>query len=327
MKPAVALLCPAAFCCCLPHMTTALITHPDFYGHVTPAGHPEQVARLSAVLGALEGMDLRRVNAPMAAEEDLLRVHPKAHLDALRRAAPERGLRALEEDTYMSVGSLSAAWRAAGALIRGVDLVVSGEVANAFAAVRPPGHHAERETAMGFCLFGNVAAAAKHALDHHGLKRVAIIDFDVHHGNGTQDLVEDDPRILFCSTHEMPLYPGTGDPSETGPHDTIVNVALRVGTDGDELLAALERQVFPRVEAFRPELILVSAGFDAHMDDPLAGLALEAEDFARITSRICDLADALCGRRVVSALEGGYDLEALAASAAAHVRILEERGR
>ena len=174
---------------------------------------------------------------------------------------------------------------------------------------------------------GNVAAAAKHALDHHGLSRVAIIDFDVHHGNGTQDLVEDDPRILFCSTHEMPLYPGTGDPADTGPHDTVVNVALRAGTDGAGMLAALEERVFPRVVAHGPELILVSAGFDAHRADPLAGLMLETEDFARVTARICDLAEDLCARRVVSALEGGYDLGALADCAAAHVSILEERGR
>ena len=308
-------------------MTTALLTHPDGFNHATPPGHPEQVARLDAVLGALEDMDLMRLKAPLAAEADLLRVHPKPYLDGLRDDAPEHGRRQLDEDTWLSPGSLGAAWRGAGAAIRAVDLVLSGEAANAFCAMRPPGHHAERETAMGFCLIGNVAAAAKHALDHHGLSRVAIIDFDVHHGNGTQDLVEDDPRILFCSTHEMPLYPGTGDPSETGPHGTIVNVALRAGCDGAGMLAALEDKVFPRVAAHAPELILVSAGFDAHRDDPLAGLMLEAEDYAKITARICDLADDLCSGRVVSALEGGYDLEALGACVAAHVRILEERGR
>ncbi|MGR3632798.1 MAG: histone deacetylase family protein [Limimaricola soesokkakensis] len=308
-------------------MTTALITHPDGFNHSMPPGHPEQVARLDAVLGALEGVNLLRLKAPMAAEADLLRVHPKAYLDGLHEDVPEHGRRQLDADTWLSPGSLGAAWRAAGAAIRAVDAVLGGEVANAFCAMRPPGHHAETETAMGFCLLGNVAAAAKHALDHHGLSRVAIIDFDVHHGNGTQDLVEDDPRILFCSTHEMPLYPGTGDPSDTGPHDTVVNVALRAGCDGAGMLAALEEKVFPRVVAHRPELILVSAGFDAHRDDPLAGLMLEAEDFAKVTARICDLAADLCSGRVVSALEGGYDLEALGACAAAHVRILEERGR
>ena len=312
---------------CLPVMTTALLTHPDGFDHATPPGHPEQVARLDAVLGALEAFDLMRVKAPLAAEADLLRVHPGSYLDALRRDLPEQGVHQLDADTWLSPGSLGAAWRGAGAAIRAVDLVLSGEAANAFCAMRPPGHHAERETAMGFCLLGNVAAAAKHALDHHGLSRVAIIDFDVHHGNGTQDLVEDDPRILFCSTHEMPLYPGTGDPSDTGPHDTVVNVALRAGTDGAGLLAALEEKVFPRVVAHGPELILVSAGFDAHRADPLAGLMLETGDFAKVTARICDLAEDLCARRVVSALEGGYDLEALGACVAAHVRILEERGR
>ena len=308
-------------------MTTALLTHPDGFDHDTPPGHPEQVARLDAVLGALETMDLLRIKAPLAAEADLLRVHPKSYLDDLRADTPEHGRRQIDADTWLSPGSLGAAWRAAGAAIRAVDLVLTGEAANAFCAMRPPGHHAERETAMGFCLLGNVAAAAKHALDHHGLSRVAIIDFDVHHGNGTQDLVEDDPRILFCSTHEMPLYPGTGDPSDTGPHGTVVNVALPAGTDGPGLLAVLEDKVFPRVAAHRPELILVSAGFDAHRADPLAGLMLEAADFAAITARICDLAETFCAGRVVSALEGGYDLGALADCAAAHVSILEERGR
>ena len=307
-------------------MTTALISHPDCFGHVTPPGHPEQVARLDAVLGALEGMDLVRVSAPLAAEDDLLRVHPKAHLDALARAVPDKGWRSLDADTHLMNGSLAAAWRAAGAVIKGVDLVLSGEVANAFAAVRPPGHHAEAETAMGFCFFGSVAAAAKHALDHHGLKRVAIIDFDVHHGNGTQALVEDDPRILFCSTHQMPLYPGTGDPGDDGPHGTVLNVAFPEGASRPSFEKALTSDILPRVEAFAPELILISAGFDAHSADPLAGLQLTDADFGWITGRICDCADRVCAGRVVSALEGGYDLTALAASVAAHVSTLKERG-
>ncbi len=180
---------------------------------------------------------------------------------------------------------------------------------------------------MGFCLFGNVAIAAKYALDHHGLKRVAIVDFDVHHGNGTQDLVHEDPRILFVSSHEMPLYPGTGDPSDTGDHDTVLNIALRQGTDGPSFRKIYEDVVFPRVEAFRPELLIVSAGFDAHRADPLAGLMLRTSDFAWVTGRLCDLADKHCAGRVVSALEGGYDLDALADSAAAHVKVLEERSR
>jgi acetoin utilization deacetylase AcuC-like enzyme len=307
-------------------MTTALIFHDDCYGHVTPPGHPEQVARLDAVLAALEGMDLLRVKAPLAAQDDLLRAHPQAHLDALYAAAPETGWRALDADTHMSPGTLAAAYRAAGAVVRAVDLVMAGDAANAFAAVRPPGHHAERETPMGFCFFGNVAVGAKYALDHHGLARVAIVDFDVHHGNGTQDLVEDDPRILFCSTHQSPLYPGTGAAHETGVGN-VLNVPLRGGTGSKAFRDVMERVLLPRVDAFAPELILISAGFDAHCDDPLAGLELTEDDFAWVTARLCDLADSHCHGRVVSALEGGYDLPALGASAAAHVRILEERGR
>lgn len=307
-------------------MTTALISHDDCYAHVTPPGHPEQVARLDAVLHALEGVDLLRVKAPLAAEDDLLRAHPKAHIDALRAAAPDTGWRSLDADTHMSVGTLQAAYRGAGAVVRAVDMVLAGEVANAFAAIRPPGHHAEREVAMGFCFFGNVAIAAKYALDHHGLSRVAIVDFDVHHGNGTQDLVEDDARILFCSTHQSPLYPGTGAADETGVGN-VLNVPLPEGTGSKTFRDVMERIVLPRVDRFKPELLIISAGFDAHTDDPLAGMNLTVDDFAWVTQRLCDLADTHCQGRVVSALEGGYDLAALGASAAAHVKVLEERGR
>ena len=307
-------------------MTTALITHPDCYDHVTPPGHPEQVARLDAVLGALEGMDLLRIKAPLAADDDILRAHPKAHLDAIRDAAPDSGWRSLDADTHMSVGTLKAAFRAVGAVVRAVDLVMAGEAQNAFAAVRPPGHHAERETPMGFCFFGNVAIAAKYALDHHGLTRVGIVDFDVHHGNGTQDLVEDDTRILFCSTHQSPLYPGTGAAHETGVGN-VLNVPLPEGTGSKAFRDVMERVVLPRVDAFSPQLLLISAGFDAHKADPLAGMMLETADFAWVTERLCDLADKHCQGRVVSALEGGYDLDALGAAAAAHVKVLKERGR
>jgi acetoin utilization deacetylase AcuC-like enzyme len=307
-------------------MVTALITHKAFYDHITPQGHPEQVARLDAVLGALGGMDLLRVNAPLAADDDLLRAHPKGHVDAIKAAAPSEGWRSLDADTHMSIGTLEAAYRAVGGVIKAVDLVMAGEAGNAFAAVRPPGHHAERETAMGFCFFGSVAVAAKHALEFHGLKRVAILDFDVHHGNGTQDLVEDDARILFCSSHQMPLYPGTGAAHETGVGN-VVNVPLPDGCGSSKFRAAWEREVFPRVEAFKPELLLISAGFDAHADDPLAGMMLHEDDFAWITGKLCDLADKHCSGRVVSALEGGYDLEALGRSARAHVDILKERAR
>jgi acetoin utilization deacetylase AcuC-like enzyme len=307
-------------------MVTALITHKAFYDHITPQGHPEQVARLDAVLGALGGMDLLRVNAPLAADDDLLRAHPKGHVDTIKAAAPSEGWRSLDADTHMSIGTLEAAYRAVGGVIKAVDLVMAGEAGNAFAAVRPPGHHAERETAMGFCFFGSVAVAAKHALEFHGLKRVAILDFDVHHGNGTQDLVEDDARILFCSSHQMPLYPDTGAAHETGVGN-VMNVPLPDGCGSAKFRAAWEREVFPRVDAFKPELLLISAGFDAHADDPLAGMMLHEDDFAWITGKLCDLADKHCSGRVVSALEGGYDLEALGRSARAHVDVLEERAR
>ena len=306
-------------------MTTALITHPDCLGHETPPGHPEQVARLERILVALEDRDLVRVSAPLVAEDDLLRAHPKSHIEAIRAAAPATGRVQLDADTWMSPGTLAAAHRAAGGAVRAVDLVLSGEVRNAFVAVRPPGHHAERETTMGFCLFGNIAVAAKHALVHHGLARVAVVDFDVHHGNGTQDLLEDEPRALFVSSHQFPLWPGTGAADETGPHDTILNLPLAPGIGGAEFRRAYEEKVFPRVQAFRPDLILVSAGFDAHRDDPLAELMLDTGDFAWVTERLCDLADTLCGGRLVSCLEGGYNLYALADSVAAHVDVLIAR--
>lgn len=305
-------------------MTTALITHTDAYDHVTPPGHPEQVARLDAVLGALQDINLERVTAPLGAEDDILRCHPKRYIDSLRTATPESGWRSLDADTHMSQGSLAAAFRGVGGIVRAVDMVLGGEVSNAFVAMRPPGHHAERETAMGFCFFGNVAIAAKYALEHHGLDRVAIVDFDVHHGNGTQDLVEEDARILFCSTHQSPLYPGTGAAHETGVGN-VLNVPLPDGTGSKVFRDVMQRVVLPRVDEFSPQLLLISAGFDAHAHDPLAGMNLTTEDFGWVTEKLCDLADAHCAGRVVSSLEGGYDLPALGASAAAHVKILKER--
>ena len=307
-------------------MTTALISHEDCADHITPPGHPEQVARLDAVLGALEGFDLQRVKAPLAAEDDLLRVHPQAHIDAIRAAAPDAGWRSLDADTHMSVGTLKAAYRGAGGVVRAVDMVLGGEVRNAFVAMRPPGHHAERQTAMGFCFFGNVAIGAKYALDHHGLERVAIVDFDVHHGNGTQDLIEDDARILFCSTHQSPLFPGTGAADEVGVGN-VLNVPLPEGTGSQAFRDVITQIVLPRLDAFSPQLVIISAGFDAHMNDPLAGMRLTTEDFGWVTARLCDVADTHCEGKVVSSLEGGYDLAALGASAAAHVKVLEERGR
>lgn len=307
-------------------MVTALFSHPAFDGHENPPGHPEQVARLQAVAKGLAGLDLLRLEAPLAGDADLLRCHPAAYLERIRSALPATGWAQMDGDTYLSPGSLEAALRAVGAATAAVDLVLGGGARNAFVAARPPGHHAERETAMGFCLFGTVAIAAKHALDRHGLARVAVVDFDVHHGNGTQDLLWEEERVLFISSHQRPLYPGTGAPEERGAHGQIVNVPLRGGSGGAAMRAAYAGQVFPRLEEFKPDLILVSAGFDAHADDPLAGLNWREEDFAWLTGRLCDLADAHCAGRVVSALEGGYDLPALAASVAAHVGVLKERG-
>ena len=306
-------------------MTVAWFSHPASDGHITPDGHPERVARMQAVAQALAPLPLIRHEAPLAAKADLLRCHPQRYLDRLRAAEPAEGIVGLDPDTWMSPGTLQAAMRAAGGTCAAVDLVLSGGARSAFVGCRPPGHHAEHEKPMGFCLFGSVAIAAKRALDHHGLSRVAVVDFDVHHGNGTQDLLWDESRALFVSSHQMPLYPGTGAADERGAHGQILNVPLHPGSDGAAMRAAYEAQVFPRIDAFAPELILISAGFDAHADDPLAGLTWQAEDFGWLTGRLCDLAAAHCGGRVVSTLEGGYDLPALAASVAAHVGVLQER--
>ena len=305
-------------------MKTALITHKECLNHITPPGHPEQVARLERILEALAPLALNRVNAPMAADDDLLRIHPKSHINALHDAAPEAGFTAIDGDTHMSPGSLQAAYRAAGGVLRAVDMVLQGNAPNAFAAVRPPGHHAETQTAMGFCLFGNVALGAKHALDYHGLKRVAVVDFDVHHGNGTQDLLWDEPRALTITSQQMPLWPGTGAETDSGAFDNVVNIPLPPGSHGAAMRAAYERIAFPRIKAFEPELIIISAGFDAHQDDPLAELNWSTEDFVWLTKQLCALANDLCEGRLVSALEGGYDLNALAASVKAHVKILSE---
>ncbi|MQQ08301.1 histone deacetylase family protein [Epibacterium sp. SM1979] len=307
-------------------MTTALITHADCLTHVTPDGHPERVARLEHVLHGLEGKTLERFTAPLAAEDDLLRIHPKSYIEDLREARPDAGFIQLDGDTFLSPGSLDAAFRGAGAAVRAVDLVLSGRVQNAFAAIRPPGHHTETETSMGFCLFGNAALAAKHALDHHGLKRVAVVDFDVHHGNGTQDLLWDEPRALFISSQQMPLWPGSGRPDEDGAHGQMVNIPLAPETGGDAMREAYETLAFPRIRAFEPELLILSAGFDAHQDDPLASLNWTTSDFAWLTAALCAIAQEVCGGRIVSTLEGGYDLNALTAATAAHVDELIKAG-
>ena len=297
--------------------------HEACRGHVTPPDHPERVERLAAVERGLAGLAVVRRDCPMGTVEDVLRCHPARYVERVRAAVPHEGWAQLDSDTFLSPGSFDAAMRTVGGICAAVDAVVTGEAKTAFVAGRPPGHHAERETAMGFCLFGTVAIGAKRALDHHGLSRVAIVDFDVHHGNGTQDLLWDEGRCLFVSSQQMPLYPGTGEPGDKGAHGQILNVPLRSGSGGTAMRAVYERVVFPALEAWRPELLLISAGFDAHADDPLAGLEWQAEDYAWLTDRLCDFA----GGRVVSTLEGGYDLDALAASVAAHVGVLEERGR
>ena len=298
---------------------SALITHEDCLEHLTPTGHPEQVARLEYILDALKEMNLLRVSAPMAADDDILRIHPQEYISYLKGSLPQTGYKSLDGDTYISSGSLTAAYRAAGGVLRAIDIVLSGEAKNAFVAVRPPGHHAETQTAMGFCLFGNIALGAKHALDFHGLKRVAVIDFDVHHGNGTQELLWDESRCLTFTSQQMPLWPGTGSKEEQGNFNNIVNIPLPPGSSGVLMREKYEMLVFPALHEFKPELILISAGFDAHEADPLAELNWLTEDFSWLTERICKIASDCCGGRLVSTLEGGYDLEALAESVKAHV--------
>ncbi len=307
-------------------MTTALFTSEDCLAHVAPPGHPERAARLESLLAALEGRPLLRREAPLAREADLRLAHPPAYIAHIREAEPEEGFAQLDADTFMSPGSFRAALRGVGGALAAVDMVISGEAGNAFVAARPPGHHAETARAMGFCLFGTVAIAAKHARQRHGLDRVAVVDFDVHHGNGTQDLLWSEAGALFVSSHQMPLWPGTGRPGERGAHDNVLNVPLSPGTGGEGFRAAYEAQVFPALEAFAPELLLISAGFDAHKADPLANLMLEEDDFAWVTQRLCEIAVRHAGGRVVSCLEGGYDLAALAASGVAHVDALIAAG-
>lgn len=304
-----------------------VFTHEDCARHVTWPGHPERVERLAAVERGLAGLALERRACPMGAAAEVLRCHPEGYLDKVRQAVPEAGFVALDGETILSPGSLDAALRAVGGICAAVDAVMAGEAKAAFVAARPPGHHAETARAMGFCLFGTVAIAAKRLLDHHGLRRVAVVDFDVHHGNGTQDLLWDEGRVLFASTHEMPLYPGTGSAQERGAHGQIVNAPLRAGSGGAAMRAAYEGVILPALEAFAPEFLLISAGFDAHAADPLANLEWEVADYDWLTGRLCDVAARHAGGRVVSTLEGGYDLEALAASVAAHVGVLEERSR
>ena len=308
-------------------MPVALIQHPASHDHVSPEGHPERVDRIRALERLFEEPRFAALDRREAAraEDALLRLaHPQRHIDLVRDATPPRGWSQMDPDTFMSPGSLEAALRAAGAGAQAVDLVMGGEAGAAFCALRPPGHHAEPERAMGFCLFSNAAIAALHALEAHGLSRVAVADFDVHHGNGTQAVVWEEPRVTFCSSHQMPLYPGTGAEAERGAGN-VWNAPLPPGTAGAGFRRAWEERLLPALDAARPELIVISAGFDAHRSDPLAQLELEAEDFGWITGRLCDLAERHAGGRVVSLLEGGYSLSGLTASAAAHLEVLMER--
>lgn len=305
-------------------MTTLYFAHPSFLTHDTGSGHPESPLRLRAidtVLNRTEFAGLVKKEAPRAEIGQILRVHTQAHADKVFASIPDHGIHYLDPDTSVSPGSGEAASRAVGAVCAAVDAVFAGQARNAFCGVRPPGHHAESGYAQGFCLFNNIAAAAEHARQRHGIHRVAIIDFDVHHGNGTQHIFASNREVLYASTHQHPWYPGTGSASETGVGN-VFNAPLPSGSGGVEFRAAMNGKILPAIDQFKPELILVSAGFDAHKHDPLGGLNLLEDDFAWITRELMKLADLHCGGKLVSALEGGYNLEALGQSVGAHVREL-----
>jgi acetoin utilization deacetylase AcuC-like enzyme len=303
-----------------------LLSNPAGLEHETGPGHPERIARLRAVSAALDAPEfagLIREEAPAATRDQLGRVHPAAYIDRVLGTRPAPGkLVRLDPDTVMSAGSAEAALRGAGGAVAAVDAVQSGRVRAAFVATRPPGHHAEPERAMGFCFFSNAAIAAHHARAAWGRQRVAVLDFDVHHGNGTQAVAWNDADFFFGSSHQYPFYPGTGGLGETGIAGQIVNAPLAAYSGRTAFEAAWTGRILPALDRFAPDCIIVSAGFDGHRDDPLAQLELEAEDFAWITRAIMRAADRLTEGRIVSLLEGGYDLDALAASAAAHVRTL-----
>ena len=287
--------------------------------------HPEAPARLKAVLRALETEEftfLHRSEAPRGTLRQIERVHAPFYVEAIFENVPNRGHIHLDPDTAINHASGEAALRAVGAICAAVDAVATGEAQNAFCAVRPPGHHAESSAAMGFCLFNNAAVGAEHARHVHGMERVAVVDFDVHHGNGTQNHMFRFRDLFYASSHQWPCYPGTGMEHETGVFNNIVNVPLRPGSGSEEFRLAYRERILPALRNFSPELIIISAGFDAHYRDPLAQLRLETDDFAWVTRELVDIAGKCCGGRIVSTLEGGYDLQALASSAAAHVRSL-----
>jgi len=310
-------------------MTTLYLTHECFLDHETGLGHPERPDRLRAIEKVLSHeiyMPLKRETAPAADDEVIARVHPESYISALRKAAPEEGEAYIDGDTLMSPGTMKAALHAVGAAVRATDAVMSGEARTAFCAVRPPGHHAEPARAMGFCFFSNAAIAAEHARAVHGAERVAVVDFDVHHGNGTQAAFWSEPDLFYGSTHQMPLFPGTGLLKETGVAENIVNAPLSGGQAGREFREAFNSRILPALYAFTPDLVIISAGFDAHRDDPLATLNLTEEDFGWVTYKLADVAHKHSKGRIVSLLEGGYNLTALARSVGVHVAALMDAG-
>jgi acetoin utilization deacetylase AcuC-like enzyme len=306
-------------------MTTLLLTHRASLDHLTPPGHPERPDRIRAVdqvLGESRFEKLVRDEAPEGSLDLVRLCHDEHYVEELRRVAPDKGLIYLDGDTSMSPGTWEAVMRGVGGAVAATDAVMSGAADNAFVATRPPGHHAETARPMGFCFFDHAAIAARHAQRKYGIARAAVVDFDVHHGNGTQEIFWADPTMMYCSTHQMPLFPGTGASGERGEHDTIVNAPLAPNDGAAKFRAAFENLILPQLQKFAPELIIISAGFDAHRRDPLANINLDAEDFGWVTRKLMDVATSSAGGRVVSVLEGGYDLQGLKESVAAHVTAL-----
>jgi acetoin utilization deacetylase AcuC-like enzyme len=306
-------------------MSTLLLSHPACLNHLTPPGHPERPDRLRAIDQVLSEERFNSLARAEAQEGDLDSValcHGEHYIGELRHVAPSSGLVYIDGDTSMSPGTWEAVMRGVGGAVAATDAIMTGKHNNAFVAVRPPGHHAEKSTPMGFCFFDNAAIAARHAQRKYGIARAAVIDFDVHHGNGTQDIFWSDKTVMYCSTHQMPLFPGTGARGERGDHDTIVNAPLRAEDGSAQFRSAFENAILPELRKFAPELVIISAGFDAHTRDPLASINLRAEDFGWVTKKLMDIADQSAGGRVVSVLEGGYDLQGLSESVAAHVTAL-----